>query len=67
MKRIIRVTDQSYRKHIQGQADGRLPLAWLTFGNISGHGWGLRWGFWPKFKNELLDPYIVTHDPGEDW
>ena len=135
MKRIIRATDQSYREHIQGEDEGRLPLASLTFGKISGYGWGflhpweqqalfpakgtprgighpdryhapfiifrwrsfngvykhpnqdwyiegrywhgyvwrsewgLRWGFWPKFKNELLDPDIVTHDPGqaEDW
>ncbi len=31
--------------------------------------WGLRWGFWPKFRYCLLDPDIVTDDPGqaEDW
>ena len=135
MKRIIRATDQSYREHIQGEDEGRLPLASLTFGKISGYGWGflhpweqqalfpakgtpsgighpdryhapfiifrwrsfngvykhpnqdwyiegrywrgyvwrsewgLRWGFWPKFRYALLDPDIITHDPGkaDDW
>lgn len=135
MKWIIRASDGAYRAHIQDEADGRLPLAWLTFGSLTGHGWGFlhpweqkaifpakgtplgfgdpwrahepfwilrvrpldasfkhanhdyyiegrywygwawreawgkRWGFWPLARWVLLDPDIVTHDPGkaDDW
>lgn len=41
MRLIIRASDEAYREHIQDEENaGRLPLAWLTFGNINGHGWG---------------------------
>ena len=131
MKLIIRATDRLYREHIHDEADGRIPMARLMFGNLTGRGWGflhpwaqkalfqakgtqfaighvdrkhepfiilrwrsfegafkhpnqdwyiegrywrgyvwrsewgLRWGFWPKFRGVLLDADIVTHDPGK--
>ena len=40
MKLIIRASAKVYREHIQDESNqGRLPLAWLTFGSIAGHGW----------------------------
>lgn len=41
MRWIIKATNKSYRHHIADEAnEGRLPLARLTFGYITGHGWG---------------------------
>lgn len=41
MRWILRASDRSYRQAIQDEANqGRLPLARLTFGYVSGHGWG---------------------------
>jgi hypothetical protein len=41
MRWIIRATDKAYRELIHDEAnEGRLPLAWLTFGYVTGHGWG---------------------------
>lgn len=136
MRWILRASDRSYQEVIQDEANqGRLPLAWLTFGYVSGLGWGFvhpweqqalfpgkgtrlgigsywrhhepfwilrirceettykhpnhdwaidgrywwgwvwrpamgkHWGFWPRARWALLDPDIVTHDPGkaDDW
>lgn len=41
MKWIIRASDKSYRAAIAHEAnEGRLPIARLTFGFVTGHGWG---------------------------
>lgn len=41
MRLIIRASDEAYSKHIQNEDNaGRLPLAWITWGSITGRGWG---------------------------
>lgn len=41
MRLICRVTDLRYRRVIRNANNhGRFPAAWLTFGHVSGHGWG---------------------------
>ncbi len=41
MKLIVWATPARSREYIQDEAnEGRLPLAWLTFGYLNGHGWG---------------------------
>jgi len=38
---LLRASDDVYRKAIRNPANhGRLPLAWLTSGYVSGRGWG---------------------------
>ena len=42
---------------------------WYWYGWAWRKAWGKRWGFWPLARWVLLDPDIVTHDPGkaDDW
>lgn len=42
---------------------------WYWYGWVWRAVWGKRWGFWPRARWKLLDPDIVTHDPGkaDDW
>ncbi len=42
IKRLVfHVTDKSVRAAMAEDHDtGRIPRAWLTFGEVSGHGWG---------------------------
>ena len=58
MRLFIHATDETYRQHIADELNqGRLSLARLTFGEISGHGWG----FVGPWAQQALFPHKGTY------
>jgi len=53
MRKILRATPQAFKQARRDRhMHGRLPLAWLTFGYLEGHGWA----FLAPWAQEALFP-----------
>lgn len=64
MRLVIHATNTTYHEFIADERNhGRLPLAWLTFGDIN----GLGWGFLHPWAQQAIFPHKGTLAGIGDW